>query len=200
MTAGSPGGVGSPDSAASAGSSVPVAGEGTAGQPWPCALAGTVMLGVPALWALASANASGAAASRGGGAAVLVLMDLAVLAVGAVALVATVARPDQRGSSALGVLCAALALVFTPVEPWADALTGVAALAFLVGARLHADARRTSVDVAEWLAARRPMLVGAAVTTPAAIAAALVPSAWSLPVAGLVGLAAAVVCAAVLAT
>lgn len=210
MTTGSPDPTGSPNPAGSPNAAVsgepagppnPMFGEEPSGQPWPCALAGIVMLGVPALWALASANASGAAASRGGGyAAALVVMDLVVLAVGAVAVSAVVARPDQRGVSALGVLCAALALVFTPVEPWADGLTGVAALAFLVAARLHADARRAPVDVPEWLAARRPMLVGAAVTTPAAIAAALVPAAWSLPVAGLVGLGAAVVCAAVLAT
>jgi hypothetical protein len=179
------------------------AGTGTwddAGQPWPCAVAGTAMLAVPALWALASANASGAAAYRGGYSAALVLMDLIVLAVGAVAVVMTTARPDQRGVAALGVLCAALALVFTPVEPWADGLTGVAALAFLIAARLHADARRAPVDVAEWLADRRPMLVGAAITTPAAIAAALVPAAWSLPVAALVGVAAAALCTAALAT
>lgn len=206
MTAGTPDSLGTPDSFGNADSGDPVAvwsaePTGSAGHPWPCVLSGAVMLGVPTLWSLASAGstASGSRAGQSGSAALAVVAFL-VLVVGAVAIAVATARPDQRGVPALAVLCAALALIFTPVEPWADGLTGVAALAFLVSVRLHAAARRAPVDVEEWLAARRPMLVGAAVTTPAAIAAALVPAEWSLPVAALVGVAAAALCAAVLAT
>lgn len=170
------------------------------GHPTPCTVAGMAMLGIPALWALNSADVAGAAVARGSGAGVMVMLDLVVLLVGAVAVMVTVARPDQRGVPGLAVLCAGLALVFTPVEPWADGLTGVAALAFLVASRLHSDGRRAVVDVPEWLADRRPMLIGAAVTTPPAVAAALVPASWSLPVAALVGVGAVGLCAAVLAT
>jgi Zn-dependent alcohol dehydrogenase len=65
--------------------------------------------------------------------------------------------------------------------------------------RLHAASRAAPVDVEEWIATRRSMLIGASVTTPAAMAAALAPSGWSLPVAALVGVVAAAVCTAVLA-
>jgi hypothetical protein len=89
-------------------------------------------------------------------------------------------------------------LVFAPVEALADGLSGIAALAFLLSLRLHAATRSGPLDVEEWIATRRPMLVGALVTTPAAIVAALVPTAWSLPVAALVGVVAAAVCTVVL--
>jgi hypothetical protein len=178
----------------------------TAGHPWPCLLSGAVMLAVPALWSLVAApyeSASSGSVSSGAGSSgstALALLATLVLMAGAVSVALATARPERPGIPALAVLCAALALVFAPVQPWADGLTGVAALAFLLAVRLHAAARRAPVDVEEWFTARRPMLVGAAVTTPAAIAAALVPAEWSLPVAALVGVVAAALCTAVLAT
>jgi hypothetical protein len=62
----------------------------------------------------------------------------------------------------------------------------------MVGRNPRADAG--SVELGEWLAGHRPMLVGAAATTPAAVAAAEVPIEWSLPVAALVGLVSAAIC------
>jgi hypothetical protein len=132
-------------------------------------------------------------------AAALGFVVILVLAVGAGSAVYAIASPGQTAVAALAVLCAALALVFAPVEAWADGLSGVAALAFLLSLRLHAATRVGPVDAEEWVAARRPMLIGASVTTSAAIASALVPSDWSFPVAALVGIVAAAVSAAVLA-
>ncbi|MDT7582726.1 MAG: hypothetical protein QOE32_276, partial [Pseudonocardiales bacterium] len=56
------------------------------------------------------------------------------------------------------------------------------------------------VDLGAWLTAHRPMAIGAAVTTPAAIVAAEVPAGWSLLVAALVGLLSAVICTVVFVT
>lgn len=176
-----------------------------AGRPGPCVLSAAVMLGVPTVWTLAepiSATASGlpdGASMSSQSAAALGFVVILVLVVGAGSAAYAIASPGQSAVAALAVLCAALALVFAPVEAWADGLSGIAALAFLLSLRLHAATRAGPVEVEEWIAARRPMLVGASVTTPAAIAAALVPSVWSLPVAALVGVVAAAVCTAVLA-
>jgi hypothetical protein len=170
-----------------------------------CVLSALVMLGVPAVWTLAapiSTTASGLSqgtSMSSQSAAALGFMVILVLVVGAGSAAYAIANPAQSGSAALAVLCAALALVFAPVEAWADGLSGIAALAFLLSLRLHAASRAGPVDVEEWIATRRPMLIGASVTTPAAMAAALVPSAWSLPVAALVGIVAAAVAAAALA-
>jgi len=175
------------------------------GRPWPCVLSAAVMLGVPAVWTLAApitATRSGLgddASMSSQSAAALGFVVIVVLVVGAGSAAYAIASPAQTAVAGLAVLCAALALVFAPVEAWADGLSGIAALAFLLSLRLHAATRAARVDVEEWIAARRPMLIGASVTTPAAIAAALVPSEWSLPVAALVGLVAAAVCTVVLA-
>jgi hypothetical protein len=176
-----------------------------AGRPMPCVLSAAVMLGVPAMWTLAapiSATTSGlpnGASMSSGSAAALGFVVILVLIVGAGSAVYAIASPAQGAVAALAVLCAALALVFAPVEAWADGLSGIGALAFLLSLRLHAATRAGPVEVEEWVAARRPMLIGASVTTPAAIAAALVPAEWSLPVAALVGVVAAAVSTAVLA-
>lgn len=176
-----------------------------AGRAAPCVLSALVMLGVPALWTLAapiSATASDlpdGASMSSQSAAALGFVVILVLVVGTGSAAYAIASPAQTGVAALAVLCAALALVFAPVEAWADGLSGIAALAFLLSLRLHAASRAGPVEVEEWITTRRPMLIGAAVTTPAAMAAALVPATWSLPVAALVGVIAAAVCAAVLA-
>lgn len=159
----------------------------------PCMLSGTVMLGIPTLLALAAPGRPDSESATALG-----LVVAMVLAVGATSVLVTLIRPGQGGSAPLAVLCAALALVFAPLDAWADGLTGVAALLFLLSARMHAAASRRVVDAGQWWLARRPMLVGAAVTTPAAVASALVPAAWSLPVAGVVGIAAAGLCALLL--
>jgi hypothetical protein len=182
----------------------PEAGQ-PAGRPWPCVLSAAVMLGVPAVWTLASpitATASGlpdGSSMSSQSAAALGFVVILVLVVGAGSAVYAIASPGQTAVAALAVLCAALGLVFAPVEAWADGLSGIAALAFLLSLRLHAASRGGPVEIEEWIAARRPMLIGASVTTPAAMAAALVPTAWSLPVAALVGVVAAAVCTAVFA-
>lgn len=171
------------------------------GRPWPCVLSAAVMLGVPAVWTLASPiTASSGSSISASSAAAFGFVVILVLVVGASSAAYAIASPGQSAVATLAVLCAALALVFAPVEAWADGLSGIAALAFLLSLRLHAATRSGPVEVEEWIAARRPMLVGASVTTPAAIAAALVPTVWSLPVAALVGLVAAGLCTAVLAT
>ncbi|HEY9416045.1 MAG TPA: hypothetical protein VIQ30_14880 [Pseudonocardia sp.] len=175
------------------------------GLPAPCVLSALVMLGVPAAWVLAApistttSSLPDGASMSSQAAEALGLMVIVVLIVGAGSAVYAIASPAQTGVAGLAVLCAALVLVFAPVEAWADGLTGIAALAFLLTLRLHAAHRAGPVEVDEWIATRRPMLVGASITTPAAIAAAIVPTAWSLPVAALVGAVAAAVCAAVLA-
>lgn len=175
------------------------------GRPWPCVLSAAVMLGVPAVWTLAApitATASGlpdGSSMSSQSAAALGFVVILVLVVGAGSAAYAIVSPGQTAVAGLAVLCAALALVFAPVEAWADGLSGIAALAFLLSVRLHAAARSGPVEVEEWIAARRPMLIGAAVTTPAAMAAALVPSGWSLPVAAGVGVVAAAVCTVALA-
>jgi len=175
------------------------------GRPWPCVLSAAVMLGVPAVWTLAApitATASGlpdGSSMSSRSAAALGFVVILVLVVGAGSAAYAIVSPGQTAVAGLAVLCAALALVFAPVEAWADGLSGIAALAFLLSLRLHAAARSGPVEVEEWIAARRPMLIGAAVTTPAAMAAALVPSGWSLPVAAGVGVVAAAVCTVALA-
>lgn len=117
------------------------------------------------------------------------------LAVGAVAVALAVARPRGAvGPSAVGVAvaCAAVALVTGPPEPMGAGLCGLAALAFLLAARWHRQAAATpagtDTGLGAWLAAHRPMLVGAAVTTPAAIAAATVSLAWSIPLGAVLAL------------
>ncbi|WP_028925121.1 hypothetical protein [Pseudonocardia acaciae] len=116
------------------------------------------------------------------------------LAVGAVAVALAVARPrGAAGPAAVGVAvaCAAVALVTGPPEPMGAGLCGLAALAFLLAARWHRQATATTdatTAPGAWLAAHRPMLVGAAVTTPAAIAAATVSPAWSIPVGAVLAL------------
>jgi hypothetical protein len=162
-------------------------------------LSAAVMLGVPAVWTLAAPITPDDSSVSASAAAALGFVAILVLVVGAGSAAYAIASPAQSAVAALAVLCAALALVFAPVEAWADGLSGIAALAFLLSLRLHAATRGGPVEVEEWIAARRPMLVGASVTTPAAIASALVPTAWSLPVAAVVGMVAAAVCTAVLA-
>ena len=165
------------------------------GRPLACLLAGVVMLGVPTVVALTAVAPGEEPLETSGGSGASLLTTL-VLVIGALAVGVTTARPNSGGMPALGVLCAALGLLLEPPESWADAACGLAALAFLLAARLHRQSARGPVDIGEWLDAHRPMAMGAGVTTPAALAAASVPTEWSLPVAALVGLACAGLCAA----
>ena len=154
----------------------------------PCLAAGAAMLAVPTmLELLAPAPTSPADAGVG-------LAVAAILAVGAVGVVLATVRPQAGIMPALAVLCVALALVLVPPEPIWDGVCGFTSLIFLMAVRLNRHPDAGSVDLDEWLAKHRPMLVGAAVTTPAAVAAAEVPDDWSLPVAGLVGLISVAVC------
>ena len=173
----------------------PASGEAAGGRPGPCLAAGAVMLAVPT--AIAFTHLPG---PREGGSPGTGLLLTAVLAVGALGVGLATARPRGGVMAALAVLCAALALVLEPPEALGDGLCGLACLAFLLAVRLHRQARNGPVDLGAWLAAHRPMAVGAAVTTPAAIAAAEVPTGWSLLVAALVGLVSAAVCVALFAT
>ncbi len=168
-------------------------GQAGSGQAGLCLATGTAMLGVPAVLELITAPPpdSSSAATVG-------LVAALVLAVGAGAVALATVRPAFGGFAALAVLCALLALVLARPEPWADGLCGLATLAFLLAVRLHALALRGPVDVGRWLLARRPMLVGAGVTTPAAVVAAAVPTELSLPVAGIAGALVAAVGAVVL--
>jgi hypothetical protein len=169
-------------------------GTGT-GRPMTVLATGAAMLAVPTVMVLVAPHATSAAAARA-----LALVAIGVLAVGAGAVVAAVVRPRATGVPMVAVLAAGLALLLSPPEPWAAGATGLAALAFVLAGRWHAaTATRPAREAGEWLAARRPLLVGAVVTTPAALAAALVPGAWSLPVAGLVGLVVAGLCTGALA-
>ena len=169
--------------------------EADGGRPGPCLAAGALMLAVPT--AIAFTNLPGPEA---GGSAGTGLLLTAVLAVGALGVGLATARPRGGVMAALAVLCAALALVLEPPEALGDGLCGLACLAFLLAVRLHRQASNGPVDLNAWLTAHRPMAVGAAVTTPAAIAAAAVPSSWSLLVAAVVGLVSAAICAVVFAT
>lgn len=163
------------------------------GRPAPCFLFGVAMLGTPAL-ALA---ASGHPGPRTAGPPVPLVA--VILAVGAGLALGAIARPERPALAPSAVVCAVGAFVFVQASPWADGLAGVAALGFLLSARLHAESKASHVDTGEWISAHRPMLEGAAVTAPAAVAAILVPSAWSYPVAGLVALGIAGVCASMTA-
>ena len=189
MTAPASGGPPPSGDAASAGAS-PAGGLLGAGYPSVSLATGTVMLAVPtaiALTALPSPDSGGSPGTA--------LLLGVVLAVGALAVALATARPGSGVMTALAVLCTALALVLEPPEALGDGLCGLACLAFLLAIRLHRQARSGPVNLSAWLVAHRPLAVGAAVTTPAAIAAASVPTAWSLPVAALVGLGSVAVCA-----
>jgi hypothetical protein len=165
------------------------------GRPGPCLVAGAVMLAVPTAIAFTALPGPEDGGSQGTG-----LLLSAVLAVGALGVVLATARPRTGVMAALAVLCVTLALVLEPPEALGDGLCGVACLGFLLAIRLHRQARNGPVDLGAWLTAHRPMAIGAAVTTPAAIAAASVPVGWSLPVAALVGLVSAVICTVVFVT
>lgn len=160
------------------------------GRPGVCAAAGAVMLGVPVAMELVAPRAQNLDEVNTG------LLVSVVLAFGALAIVLGIVRPRSGAMPALAVLCVALALLLVPSEPIGDGVAGFACLAFLLAMRLHRQSREGQVtDVEAWLTAHRPMLVGAGVTTPAAIASAIVPAQWSLPVAALAGVVLAVVCA-----
>lgn len=150
-----------------------------------CLGAGAAMLAVPAEAAWTSPP--GDPASRG----TLVL----VLLVGALTVVGAALRPGVSALAGLAVLCVVLALVAEPVEPVDAGLAGLACLGFLLAVRLRRQAWSAPVDLGEWLAGHRPMVVGAAVTASAAVAAASAPAGWSPLVTVLVGLACAAACA-----
>ena len=173
----------------------PGADEATRGRPGACLATGAVMLAVPTAIAFTNLPDPEHGGSPGTG-----LLLTAVLAIGALGVGLAAARPRAGVMAALAVLCTALALVIEPPEALGDGLCGLACLAFLLAVRLHRQASNGPVDLGAWLTAHRPMAVGAAVTTPAAIAAAEVPAGWSLLVAALVGLVSAAICAAVFAT
>ena len=162
------------------------------GYPAACLATGTVMLAVPTAIALTALPPPEAGGSPGAG-----LLLGTVLVVGVLAVALATARPRAGVMAALAVFCAALALVLEPSEALGDGVCGLACLAFLLAIRLHRQARNGPVNLGDWFAAHRPMAVGAAVTTPAAIAAASVPAGGSLLVAALVGVASAVICALV---
>jgi hypothetical protein len=153
-------------------------------------VAGAVMLAVPTAIAFTALPGPESGGGRGTG-----LLLAVVLAIGALGVVLATARPRAGVMAALAVLCVTLALVLEPPEALGDGLCGLACLAFLLAIRLHRQARSGPVNLPEWLAAHRPLAVGAAVTTPSAIAAASVPTGWSLPVAALVGLGSVAICA-----
>lgn len=159
------------------------------GRPGPCLLAGAVMLAVPTVLALIAGPPRSAEESDLG------LAVTIVLGVGALAVVLTTVRPRTGAMPTLAVLCTALALFLVPPEAIGDGVCGFACLAFLLAVRLHRQSLAGPVDLGEWFTAQRPMLVGAAVTTPAAVAAAAIPAEWSLLVAALVGVGAAIICA-----
>jgi len=164
------------------------------GRPMPCLLAGAVMLAVPTALALAASPPRSAEEADTG------LAVAVVLAIGGFAVILATLRPRTATMPALAVLCTALALLLGPPEALADGVCGFACLGFLLAVRLHRESSAGPVDTAEWLAAHRPMLVGAAVTTPGAVAAAAVPQEWSLPVAAAVGVASAAACAMIFLT
>ncbi|HEY2204925.1 MAG TPA: hypothetical protein VGH99_10695 [Pseudonocardia sp.] len=160
------------------------------GRPGICVASGALMLAVPvALRLVAPMPASKTESDNS-------LIVIAVLAVGAVAVALSALRPRGGVMPALAVLAAAVALLLEPPEAFGDGICGLACLCFLLAVRLHRQTEEgTVVDVGSWLDTHRPMLVGAGVTTPAAVAAAVVPSSWSLVVAALVGVVCAGVCA-----
>ena len=157
-----------------------------AGRPMVCLSAGAVMLAVPTALALVSEPATPQESTNG-------LVVAVVLTIGAMAVALATLRPSSGVMAALAVLCTAVALLLDPPEALSDGACGFACLGFLLAVRLHRQATHGELDIGEWLHAHRPMLVGAAVTTPAAVAAAVVPVGWSLLVAALIG----VVCVAI---
>jgi hypothetical protein len=161
----------------------------------PCLLTGAMMLAVPTLVALTAAAPGEEPLETSGGSGASLLATV-VLIIGALAVAVTAARPSSGAMAVLGVMCAVLALGLEPPEAWADAVCGLAALAFLLATRLHRQSTWSRVNVVEWLAEHRPMAVGAGVTTPAALVTASVPGSWSLLVVALVGVGSAVLCAA----
>ncbi|HZZ52281.1 MAG TPA: hypothetical protein VFE65_35745 [Pseudonocardia sp.] len=144
------------------------------------------MLAVPTLLELLAPTPT-SAQDRGVGLAVTL-----ILVIGAVSVALTTARPHAGVMPGLAVLCTALALVLVPPEPIWDGVCGFICLIFLLAVRLHRQ--NLPVSLGEWLARHRPMMIGAGVTTPAAIVAAEAPSEWSLFAAGAVGLVSAAVC------
>jgi hypothetical protein len=156
------------------------------GRPLPCLLAGALMLAIPTLLELLAPPPTSAEDSGVGLAVTLILV------IGAIAVVLTTARPRTGMMAGLAVLCTAIALVLVPPEPMWDGVCGFVCLIFLLAVRLHRQ--NLAVPLGEWLGRHRPMLIGAAVTTPAAIVAAEVPTEWSLFAAGAVGLISAAVC------
>lgn len=170
-------------------------GYSSIGRPLPCLLTGALMMAVPTVVALTSAAPGEEPLESSGGSGASLLATV-VLIVGALAVAVTAARTDTGAMAALGVLCAVLALGLEPPEAWADAVCGLAALAFLLATRLHRQSARSKVNVVQWLAEHRAMAVGAGVVTPAALVAASVPGDWSLLVVALVGLACAALGAA----
>jgi len=162
------------------------------GRPAPCLLFGAAMLAAPAL-ALVAPDHSGAGAE-----APLTLQAILILVAGAGSALLAITRPGGTAPAPFAVLCAAGALMFAHPAPWVAGLSGSAALGFLMSMGLHAEATGSHVDNEEWISAHLPMLQGAAVTAPAAVAAVLVPSGWSYPVAGLIGVSIAGLCAVVI--
>ncbi|HEY1967202.1 MAG TPA: hypothetical protein VGH89_04605 [Pseudonocardia sp.] len=156
------------------------------GRPMPCLLTGAAMLAIPTILELLAPPPTSA---RDAGVGLAVTL---ILVVGAASVALTTLRPGAGLMAALAVLCTALALALVPPEPIWDGMTGFACLIFLLAVRLHRQ--QDSADFGEWLGRHRPMLVGAAVTTPAAIAAAEVPAEWSLLAAGVAGLVSAAIC------
>lgn len=167
--------------------------ESRVGRPGTCLLAGGMMLAVPTALALPALDLPTSLATPRLG-----LLITVVLAIGAAAVVASVLQPQGGIMPALAVLCTVLALIVEPPMAIGDGLCGLACLGFLLAVRLHRQARAGPVDTSQWMLAHRPMIIGAAVTTPAAMAAAVFPAAgWGLLLAALLGVACAVVAAAV---
>jgi hypothetical protein len=160
--------------------------ESEIGRPGPCLATGALMLAIPTLLELLAPEPT---SDRDSGVGVAVTL---ILVIGAIAVGFATARPRTGMMSGLAVLCTAIALVLVPPEPIWDGVCGFVCLIFLLAVRLHRQ--NLPVEMGEWLGRHRPMLIGAAVTTPAAIVAAEVPSEWSLFAAGGVGLMSAAVC------
>lgn len=164
------------------------------GRPGTCLLAGGMMLAVPTALALPALDVPSSLATPRLG-----LLITVVLAIGAAAVVASALQPQGGIMPALAVLCTVLALIVEPPVAIGDGLCGLACLGFLLAVRLHRQTRAGPVDLAQWLRAHRPMIIGAAVTTPAAVVAAAFPAAgWGLLGAALLGILCAVVAAAAL--
>lgn len=154
-----------------------------------CLLAGTVMLAVPAGRALVVLGGSREVEP------VISLIVLGALAVGLVAVAIASVRPGEAAFGALALLGAALGLLAMPPSALAAAGCGLAAQGFVVALRLHRLSQLGPLDIGRWLTDRRPMLIGAMITTPGAVGASVLPSGWSLFAAGLGGVIIAVLCA-----